>query len=194
MSNTIRNRIRVITGSSEEYTKEIVDDLIDDSAARERLAKRSRSRNLDDPEKAAVPPKDPANPKPATKQPAAKVDKGKKLYVRPMVRPLARQQDDLNDLASQGYSLDIVLRRARQQTQRRFKLNPAYVPAAPDDETSGKAERINVVVAKADLEALSKQAGDLGTMPYTQLIAAQVQKIWVEELDAIITNLKRKVL
>ena len=38
----------------------------------------------------------------------------------------------------------------------------------------------------------AEQAGDLGTLPETELMRSQYQPIWIEELDAVIAKLKGK--
>ena len=116
------------------------------------------------------------------------------MSVRPVVWLLPRHQDELTSLEGEGYKSEIVLRLARQQTQKRFRLDPRYSPAEALGPNPGKTDRIHVRVAKKDLDALSKQAGDLGTIPPATLIRSQVQEVWIKELDAVIEKLKGRTL
>lgn len=193
-----------LMGVDKEYSREIVHDYIDDADARRKLAAKyaqatapaapvpehdakEPSSDRDDPEEHGR-GKKPAPEKTADSSAATKV------HVRPLVRPLTRQQEELDALADQGYSVDVVLRRARQETQRKFRLKPDFSPMPAVEEAKGRDHRLILSVRLSDLKALSEQARDLGTMPHTKLIASQVHSLWIEELDAIIADLKRKTL
>lgn len=189
-----RRRVTAILGADEEYSKEIVDDLIHDDAAHQRLQAKGTSSATKPASDSVVAPKDKAPEEPVSKKTKPEPHAATKTYVRPLLRPLARQQKELDALASQGYNIDIILRLARQQTQKKFRLKPIYTPIDATEAATGKSARINVHVSVADLQSLSEQAGDLGTMPHTQLIGSQVQRLWVEELDAVITKLKGRSL
>lgn len=186
MQNSIRRRTTII-GKDEEYSKEIVDDF-----ARAAKFEQKPSKSIEEPSAPELPGKEEL--KPPVQQ--AKEVKGSNdiLYVRPAVWMLPRHQAELSGLEEEGYKSEIVLRLARQQTQKRFRLEPRYIPATTPSPDAGQAERIFVRVAKKDLDALSKQAGDLGTIPPASLIRAQVQEQWIKELDAVIEKLKGRTL
>lgn len=185
--NRASRRVTNIFGEDAEYSKEIVDDYVH--------AARSRKGSAIGPQ--VKPEIEEANPKQndaSTKSTQDKDDKKSLVFVRPNVWPLPRQRDDLLALEAAGFNLDVVLRLARQQTQKRFKLRLEYMSGPKSETGVGKPERINVKVSRADLQSLSDQAGDLGTMPPASLIKAQVQEVWVEELDKVINRLKEKTL
>lgn len=180
-------RVTNIFGEDAEYSKEIVDDYV--HAARARKVSATVA-----PTEAGLEQSNPKPDKTPAEQPVVTKSDGSMVYVRPQVWPLPRQHDDLLALKAEGYSLEVMLRLARQQTQKRFKLRPHYVAATRPESYTGQAERIHVRVSKADLQSLSDQAGDLGTIPPASLIRSQVQEVWVEELDAVINKLKGKKL
>lgn len=131
-------------------------------------------------------------PKPRRQEPAVVTDTKAQVQVRPAVRPLARQQRELEALEEAGYQIETILRLARQRTQKRIKIVPTYTVADKSEQFEGKRERLHFRVPKAIVEELSEQAGDLGTLPETELMRSQYQPVWIEELDAVIEKLKGK--
>jgi hypothetical protein len=144
---------------------------------------------LDRPEKDNIPLPKPTRREP---EPAVVTDTKAQVQVRPAVRPLARQHKELEALEQAGYQTETILRLARQRTQKRIKIVPTYTVADKSDQFEGKRERLHFRVPKAIVEELSEQAGDLGTLPETELMRSQYQPIWIEELDAVIAKLKGK--
>lgn len=186
MQNPIRRRTTII-GKDEEYSKEIVDDFSLRTSFEHKPAENTQGPSAPD-----FPAK--KNLGSHVKQSRGSESSNNIVSVRPVVWLLPRHQDELTSLEGEGYKLEIVLRLARQQTQKRFRLDPRYSPAEALGPNPGKADRIHIRVAKKDLDALSKQAGDLGTIPPASLIRAQVQEQWVKELDAVIEKLKGRTL
>lgn len=131
-------------------------------------------------------------PKPRRQEPVVVTDTKAQVQVRPAVRPLARQQRELEALEEAGYQIETILRLARQRTQKRIKIVPTYTVADKSEQFEGKRERLHFRVPKAIVEELSEQAGDLGTLPETELMRSQYQPVWIEELDAVIEKLKGK--
>ncbi|WP_136652195.1 hypothetical protein [Paracoccus aeridis] len=126
-------------------------------------------------------------------EPAAVSETKALVQVRALVRPLARHQKDLEALEQAGYQIGMILRLARQRTQKRIKIVPSYEVAEKSERGKGLAEYLHFRVSKGILEELSEQAGDLGTLPETELLRSQYQPIWFEELDTVIADLKRKL-
>lgn len=124
----------------------------------------------------------------------AKPPKEEVVRVRPPVRPLARQNKEILALEEIGYRREVIMKLARKNTQRRLKLTRDYKPAERNAAFVGKEMRLSISMPKADVDALSKQAGDLGTLSAAELIRSQVEPVWIKELDAVITALKGKQL
>ena len=150
-------------------------------------ARQQARREPDHPEKDHTPP-----PELTRQEPAVVTDTKAQVQVRPAVRPLARQHKELEALEQAGYQIETILRLARQRTQKRIKIVPTYTVADKSDQFEGRRERLHFRVLKAIVEELSEQAGDLGTLPETELMLSQYQPIWIEELDAVIATLKGK--
>lgn len=150
-------------------------------------ARQQARRKPDHSEKDRTPPS-----KLTREEPAVATDTKAQVQVRPAVRPLARQHKELEALEQAGYQIETILRLARQRTQKRIKIVPTYTVADKSDQFEGKRERLHFRVPKAIVEELSEQAGDLGTLPETELMRSQYQPIWIEELDAVIAKLKGK--
>ena len=129
-------------------------------------------------------------PESKRQEPAVEEDAKAQVQVRPAVRALARQHKELEALEQAGYQIETILRLARQRTQKRIKIVPTYTVADKSERFEGMRERLHFRVPKTIIRALSDQAGDLGTLPETELMRSQYQPVWIEELDAVIAKLK----
>lgn len=120
-------------------------------------------------------------------------DKAPNVVVKPAVRPLDRQWEEMSALEASGFQVSMILRLALQQTQKNTVIEPNQKPVEPDPAGTGEAVRAYLSVPQNVISALSESIGDLGTMPASKLVRPQVQRAFIAELDKVIEKLKRKL-
>lgn len=133
-------------------------------------------------------------PKPnASEQPLKEEGEGATLQVAFHLRPLERHKADLIDLNQKGYRMDAMLKLAMKNMRAAFKPEAEYVEPTHEKLWMDHKVRMMIRVNPALPAALSEQAGDLGTMFPSHLLAGQVQPKWIAALDAVIAKLKRSI-